>query len=200
MWTWHSARSCGEFSLDNPESAFSRLNVILRDTQGAIQGNLTLDDEKSPLARLKRELLQLLKDHSRENTEFREEVKATLAQLVARRQAAEQTTRHGLQFEDAVGEFLTQHLQPQGDVVQGTGTFVGLIKNCKVGDFVVSLGTECRAPGARIVLEAKEDSNSTLPKALEEIQLAQEPRSTNRCLRVLRQDRIAYPRTVRSVR
>ena len=66
-----------EFSLDNPESAFSRLNTILRDTQSAIHGNLTLDDENAPLARLKRELLQLLKEHSRENTEFREEVKAT---------------------------------------------------------------------------------------------------------------------------
>jgi hypothetical protein len=165
-----------EFSLDNPASAFSRLNVILRDTQGTIQDNLTLDDENSPLARLKRELLQLLREHSRENTEFREEVKATLAQLVTRRAAAEQTTHHGLHFEDSVGEFLTQHLQPTGDVVQGTGTTVGLIKNCKVGDFVVSLGPDCRAPGARIVLEAKEDSNATLPKALEEIQLARKNR------------------------
>ena len=63
-----------EFSLDNPQSAFSRLNAMLRDTQGAIHGHLTLDDKDSPLARLKQELLQLLKDHARDNVEFREEI------------------------------------------------------------------------------------------------------------------------------
>ena len=60
--------------------------------------------------------------------------------------------------------------------MQATGATVGLIKNCKVGDFVVSLGPECRAPGARIVLEAKEDTNATLPKSLEEIQVARKNR------------------------
>ncbi len=60
--------------------------------------------------------------------------------------------------------------------MQATGTSVGMVKNCKVGDFVVNLGSECRASGAKIVLEAKEDSNATLPKALEEIQLARKNR------------------------
>jgi hypothetical protein len=165
-----------EFSLDNPESAFSRLNTMLRDTQGAIHGNLTLDDENAPLARLKRELLQLLKENSRENVEFRQDVRATLAKLVARREETRQTTRHGVEFEEVLGQFLVANRDAQGDVVASTGARVGDIKNCKVGDFVIQLSGDCHAAGARIVLEAKEDANYTVARALEEIQLARKNR------------------------
>ncbi len=165
-----------EFSLDNPESAFSRLNTMLRDTQGAIHGNLTLDDKDSPLARLKQELLQLLKDHARDNVEFREEVKATLATLVAKRQEADRSVRHGLEFEAALGEFLARQVAAVGDIFSSTGASVGRIKNCKIGDFVVETGPDCQCPGARIVVEAKEDASYTLPRALEEIQQARKNR------------------------
>ncbi|MCA9171563.1 MAG: hypothetical protein KDB23_28040, partial [Planctomycetales bacterium] len=165
-----------EFSLDNPASAFSRLNEMLRDTQGAIHGNLTLDDENAPLARLKRELLGLLKEHSRENVEFREEVKATLAKLVTRREEAEQTTRHGIEFEDALGQFLQANRHSASDVIESLGSRTGQIKNCKVGDFAVTLSEDCQAAGARIVLEAKEDANYHLARALEEIQTARKNR------------------------
>lgn len=165
-----------EFSLDNPDSAFSRLDLMLRDTQGAIQGHLTLDDENSPLSRLKRELLVLLKEHSRENVEFREEVKTALAKLTARREEAERSTRHGLEFEEALGQFLMSAVQSTGDVLSPTGTRVGQIKNCKVGDFLVQLSPDCHASGAQIVIEAKEDGSFTLAKALEEIQLARKNR------------------------
>jgi hypothetical protein len=165
-----------EFSLDNPASAFSRLNTMLRDTQGAIHGHLTLDDENAPLARLKRELLQLLREHSRENVEFREEVKATLAKLVGRRETSDQTTRHGVEFQDALGEYLSANRLSCGDVLEVTGSRTGQIKNCKVGDFVLQLSRDCQAAGARIVLEAKEDASYTLARALEESQTARKNR------------------------
>ena len=165
-----------EFSLDNPESAFSRLSTVLRETQGAIHGNLTLDDDQAPLARLKRELLTLLQQHAKDNNEFREEVKESLAKLVTGREAAEKTTRHGLEFEDALGQFLTLKCQGTGDVVSATGARVGNIKNCKVGDYVIQLSTESQAAGARFVLEAKEDQRYTLEKAIEEIQTARKNR------------------------
>ena len=165
-----------EFSLDNPASAFSRLNTILRDTQGAIHGHLTLDDENAPLARLKRELLVLLKDHSKENNEFREEVKATLAQLVSKREAEAAGTRHGIDFEEAVAHFVTSTCQGAGDIVSSTGSRVGKIKNCKVGDVVIELNPESQAAGAKIVIEAKQDANYNLARALEEMQRARKNR------------------------
>lgn len=165
-----------EFSLDNPESAFSRLTTVLRDTQGAIHGNLTLDDENAPLARLKRELLSLLQQHSKENTEFREEVKQTLAMLVTKRQESEQSTRHGLEFEEVLGQYLGTVAQRQGDILTSLGAKVGKIKNCKVGDFAIELGPDCQAAGAKIVLEAKEETRYGLDRALEEIQTARKNR------------------------
>jgi hypothetical protein len=165
-----------EFSLDDPSSALSRLNSMLRDTQGAIHGHLTLDDENAPLARLKRELLHLLKEHSRENFEFREEIKATLAQLVARRQAAAESTRHGVEFEERLGQFLFENRDSSGDVICATGSRVGEIKNCKVGDYVLELSRDCHAAGARIVIEAKEDAAYNVPKALAELQTARKNR------------------------
>jgi hypothetical protein len=165
-----------EFSLDNPESALSRLNDMLRDTQGTIHGHLTLDDENAPLARLKRELLQLLKEHSRENVEFREEIKSTLAQLIARREAVAGTTQHGLEFEEVLGQFLARHRDANGDILSPTGARVGAIKNCKIGDFVIELSQDCQAAGARIVVEAKEDAAYNVSKALAEIQAARKNR------------------------
>ena len=165
-----------EFSLDNPDSAFSRLNSMLRDTQGAIHGNLTLDDENSPLARLKRELLQLLKEHSRENVEFREEVKSTLAKLVARREEADQTPRHGLEFEEVLGQFLTANREASGDIVSATGSRVGDIKNCKMGDFVIQLSQRLPRGGSASRIGGQGRRQLQFARALEEIHAARKNR------------------------
>ena len=61
----------------------------------------------------------------------------------------------------------------------------GLIKNRKVGDCVIELGPESVAPGARIVIEAKEEANWTLAKAREEIELARKNRDARIGLFVL---------------
>jgi hypothetical protein len=165
-----------EFSLDNKDSAFSRLQGLLQTTSDAIHSNLTLDEETSSLARLRREMLSILEQHSKANTEFREEVKVTLAAMVARKQEAERSTRHGMVFEDAVGECLQRQCQPQGDILSRTGSTTGLIKNSKVGDFVIELGPDCAAPCARIVVEAKEEIDYTLAKARLEIDTARKNR------------------------
>lgn len=165
-----------EFSFDVPDSSISRLNRMLVETQGAIHKNLTLDEENSPLARLKREMFSILTVHGESNQKFQEEVKLAMAKLMATRAEAERSTRHGLVFEQVVCEFVTRVAQNLGDVAAGTGSTTGLIRNCKVGDCVVELGPDSPAPGAKIVIEAKEDAGYTLPKACEEIKLARDNR------------------------
>lgn len=165
-----------EFSLDNEKSAFSRLQSLLQSTSDAINSNLTLDDEASALARLKREVLTILKEHSEANGKFQEEVKVTLARMVARKEEAERSTRHGLVFEDAVGEYLERLCQSAGDVLSRTGNSTGLIKNCKVGDFVLELSPDSAAPAARIVVEAKEKVNYSLADARVEIETGRKNR------------------------
>jgi hypothetical protein len=74
---------------------------MLKSADAAIHDNLTLDSDTSALARLKRELVTILDAQSKTNREFQEEVKVAIATITAKKQADQQTTRHGLVFEQA---------------------------------------------------------------------------------------------------
>jgi len=165
-----------EFSLDQPDGALSRLVKRVDETTNQVRTSLTLDDAASPLARLRRQLLDVIKSLNDANVEFHAEVRSTLEALQARRAESARSTRHGLEFEDAVGDLLAAQTRNSGDVLDSVGQTVGLIPRCKVGDFVLMLGPESAAPGARIVFEAKEDRSFNLKKMLEEIAQGRENR------------------------
>ncbi len=165
-----------EFSLDEEQSALSRLKRLLENTQQTINSHLSLDDEGSALARLKRELLTLLKEHGEESRKFQEEVKAAVAELAARREEADRSTLHGLQFEEAVYQQVQREAQRLGDAVHHVGNETGIIKHCKKGDVLLELGAETAAAGARIVLEAKAVAGYTLKDARDEIDEARRNR------------------------
>jgi hypothetical protein len=165
-----------EFSLDNDASALCRLKRMLESTNEAIHGNLTLDDEASSLARLKRELLTILEAHTKSNQAFQQDVKVTLAAMMAKRAEADRSTRHGIEFEDQVTEVLRQLAQQAGDEATATGHETGLISRSKVGDCVICLGPDSAAPEAKIVVEAKEDRSYQLGKARAEIEIARQNR------------------------
>jgi hypothetical protein len=165
-----------EFSLDEESSALSRLKRLLEQTNSAIEDHLSLDDEDSALARLKRELLSLLETQRDQNQKFQEEVKLALQTMVARREEAARSTRHGVDFEAAVLELVSSEAHKSGDVFTATGTSVGRIKNCKKGDGILELGPESVTAGARIVIEAKEDASYQLKKAIDEVEEARKNR------------------------
>jgi hypothetical protein len=169
-------RITSEFSLDNEASALSRLKGLLVSTQQAIDSNLTLDNDESALSRLRKEVLDILAAHSKTNQSFQEEVKLTLSKMVVQREEAARSTTHGLVFEDVVCEFLSREALKLGDVATRTGDTTGLIKNRKVGDCVIELGPESAAPGARIVVEAKEKDQYPIAQAREEIDEARRNR------------------------
>ena len=159
-----------EFSSDAEGSALNRLTRLLAEASEQIRANLTLDDERSALSTLKRGLDETLERFERRDREFQKEVRDTLAEFRVRREEEERGTRHGATFEEQLGALLSREAQRIGDVCEATGSTTGVIKNCKVGDFVWSLGPESPAPGARIVIEAKEDRSYQIKKALEEIE------------------------------
>jgi hypothetical protein len=165
-----------EFSFDNEASAIMRFDKLLADTKHAVNANLTLDDDASALSRLKKEVLGILESHHRLNRDFQEEVKVTLATMVARREESERSTRHGVAFEEAVCEFLHRRAQYKGDIFARTGNDTGLIKNCKIGDFLIELGADCSAAGAKVAVEAKEKADYTFADARKEIEKARENR------------------------
>ena len=165
----------GEFSLDRNDSALSRLVGRVESAHRQLSSEFSLDNDTSALARLRREILQVVGEQQKSNAEFQLQVTKTLAEITAKRQEAQRSTRHGMEFEDAVFEFVNRRRQ-EGNVASRTGNTTGLIRNCKKGDAVIQLGTESAAPGARIVIEAKEDQSYSLPRALDEINEARKNR------------------------
>lgn len=157
-----------QFSLDNKESALCRLVGLIETANTSINDNLTLDNEASPLFRLRRELLEIIGRLEETSTEFHKEVKITLESYKVRREEAARSTRHGGEFEEAVGSVLQTEAQRAGDIFEATGNKTGLLSHCKVGDHVITLGSDSAAAGAKIVIESKEDRSYDLPKALDE--------------------------------
>ena len=159
----------GEFSLDRDDSALSRLVSRVEAAQRQISSEFDLNEEGSALARMRRELLEVIEGQNKANSEFRTEVKTALAAMTARREEAEKGTRHGRDFELAVFDFVSRRSQSAGDVAVHTGNTAGLVRNNKKGDVVVELGPEAAAAGAKIVIEAKDDASYDLKKAREEL-------------------------------
>ena len=170
----------GEFSLDREDSALSRLMSRVEGAQRQISREFSLDEDGSVLARMRKELLEVIETGHKSNVVFQQEVVTTLAAMTARKEEGKRGTQHGLVFEDAVFEdavfeFVSRR-RSEGNVAVRTGNTTGQIRNCKKGDCVIELGADSAAPGARIVLEAKQDQSFTLQKSLTEIDEARRNR------------------------
>jgi hypothetical protein len=165
-----------EFSLDKEDSALSRLIQHVKKSQNEITTEFSLDKENSALYRMRRELLRVLEDQKKANEDFRKEIGEQLAAIAARREEAGRSTRHGVDFEMEAFDFIQAESQKAGDIATHTGNTTGLIKNCKIGDFVIKLGPDERAAGTQIVVEAKEKEGYSLAAALTEIETARKNR------------------------
>jgi hypothetical protein len=166
----------GEFSLDKPDSALSRLVGKVEIAQEMIGKSLTLDDEGSSLSRLKRELQTTIDELVRSNADFQSDVREALAKLQSHREAAAQSTLHGLAFEDQLGQLLDAETRRLNDIHESCGATTGTISHCKTGDFVTTLGPDSAAPGAHIVWEAKSNKSYGVAEALREIDHARKNR------------------------
>jgi hypothetical protein len=116
-----------------------------------------------------------------QGTRLTEQVNAAVAVFQARKDEAARSTRHGLEFEAALGERLRELVAP-GDVLEDTGSTTGVVDRCKVGDHVLTIGQEKAAAGARIVLEAKESVSYDLAKTLQEADVARRNRAAGVCI------------------
>jgi hypothetical protein len=186
-----------EFSLDQEDSALRRLSQAIDKTCASVQTSLTLDDEKSPLFRLRRELREVLDGLATSNAHFQSEVRATLEGMKTRRQEAARSTTHGNTFEAEVGEFLRGEAQRLGDQYEAVGTTMGQVQR-KTGDHVITLGAESAAPGARIVCESKSRKGYTERTALEEIERGRKNRDAQVGLVIM--DRASAPEGTEALR
>jgi len=165
-----------EFSADNEKSALNRMARLLDSTNKSIDASLSLDQEQSPLSRLRREIVGVIEGMRKANAEFQEQVRVSLESLKARRAEAARSTVHGLDFQAVLSQFLQQQAQRLCDTGEFVGDKPGKLSRCRVGDFLIGLGPDSAAPGARIIYEGKEHKSYDLNKALGELQIARENR------------------------
>ena len=168
-----------EFSLDKEDSALSRLVERVEKAQGQISKEFSLDEEGSALARMRSELLASIEKQRETNEKFQGDVIERLADMTARKQESERSTRHGKEFEVAVFDYVSERSQLAGDIATHVGETTDIIRNNKKGDIEVKLGQEHVAAGAKIVVEAKQDASYTLQKALDELKGARENRGAD---------------------
>jgi hypothetical protein len=164
-----------QFSLDCEGSAIRRLAATLDDTRTTMKNSLTLNDPASPLSLLRKELMDAVGVFADSNSRFQSDVRATLETFRVRREEAARSSLHGHSFEYAAGELLQLEAQHGGDVcvrLSGTPGREGR----KTGDYVLTLGPESAAPGARIVFECKAEKGYTEAQALDELSLARKNR------------------------
>ena len=171
-----------EFSLDRPDSALSRLVLRVETAQKSLTDELSLDNSGSALSRLQTMLQENHKQHVELANKLSSDLSVAIGQLQSRRQEADKSTRHGLEFEASVCDQVRAICSAGGDVVQECGARTGLIPNNKVGDAVITIGPERAAAGARIVVEAKENAAYDLAGTLAEAEVARRNRGAGVCV------------------
>jgi hypothetical protein len=168
-----------QFSLDEEGSALSRLVQRVESAQRTITSEFDLNEETSALARLRRELLAMSDRQNDAMANLDKKLSTELAAFAARRSAEQRSTTHGQEFQDLLLARIEQAAHALGDLFEDTSKTTGEIRNCKVGDAVITLGPEHQAAGARIVIEAKEEASYTLQRACGEIDEARRNRAAS---------------------
>lgn len=188
-----------ELSLDNQKSALNRLIRTIQDSSNA----LSLDVKDSSMNRLRSEIVERIDQQNKHITNMEQFLVRELSILNTQQNVyntvAKKTPLHGIQFEQHLFQFVTQLVNgarpldinnamfetgpapvsshSAGDyLLEATGNRVGKIRNCKVGDILITMGPEHVAAGGKIVIEAKNDQSYNLQKALDEIQVARKNR------------------------
>jgi len=119
------------------------------------------------------EQLQLM---ATQQTDFHRDLMVAVERLDTQRKERAKSTAHGAVFEDAVRAALGASGLDESDVLDATGNTTGVIKNCKVGDFVLTLSPDNVAAGAKVVIEAKEDASYNQASTLAECDVARRNR------------------------
>lgn len=169
----------GEFSLDKEDSALSRLVRRVEHAQKQISSEFSLDAENSALARLKRELLGVLAAQQQRNDTFQAQAQEALSNMRVRKEEAARSTLHGRSFQEEGFRLVQRLCEQAGDVAADVGDTTGVIARCKTGDCVVTLGADCIAAGARVVIEFKEDASYNLKTTLDEAETARKNRGAD---------------------
>lgn len=145
-----------------------RLNDELGEDGDRIQQALDPDTEGTPTYRLKSSIQDQI-DRLRDKIEKQATEEETEERMKRR------STLKGDDFEDTVGNLLSDLVYGTSHEVEATGEKIGELTDRKVGDFVLTLADT----NQRIAVEAKSDQSYTQPKIKDELEAAIENRDAD---------------------
>jgi hypothetical protein len=164
----------------------------------------------SPMAMMSTTLSTLLSKHikSQEESaeqarqrqeEFERRVLDVVSRLEGRRSEEAKSPSGGFDFEDAVYKHVVDAASGGAYTVEGTGSTVGSLRNCKKGDTVIRFAEEHAFAGSAVVVEAKRDGSYTVSKAIEEMEIAKKNRGADSAVFVMASSHApeGFPRCVR---
>lgn len=172
----NSGRLTEELSLDKEDSALARLVARVEAAAAKSVQELTLDNETSALNRLRVTLEDRIAALAVSQDGFHRQVLETLARFDERERTKATGTQHGFAFEFDLLNSISGLAEGANDAFEATGERTGVIRNCKVGDGVVTIGPDKFGSGKRIVFEAKEDKSYNDTSARAEIELGMKNR------------------------
>jgi hypothetical protein len=156
------------FDEDSRTSALARIDAVVSAAQKSLADTLRADLDPdvagSHMARVKADILDVVRDQVGTLNQTVQELRCELARDAGRAEVRELTTAKGFSFEDllerGVGELAAVH----GDCAERVGTTTGA-SGTKKGDLLVTLNAaDTGGAGVRFVIEAK-DTGLTMPKA-----------------------------------
>lgn len=145
------------------QAALAEIGRALAAQTESVRSALSPDDPAGPLNVLRRESREsneaLRAELLRHLVELRGMVEAARARDAALTKASSYV---GSTYEEAVGAALTEAAGALGDSVEATGSAVGAVAKCKVGDFVASVaGRTTGGAAVTVAVEAKSASLSS---------------------------------------
>jgi hypothetical protein len=169
----------------------SLLSRLIRETHRARQDVLQAvnpDVPESPMGLLKATLTALLKEHASSQADlarqqqarqeqFEKEVREALSRIETKRAQDLKSPRGGLDFEDAVVDFVAAATRGAPCLFDVTANTAGVVGRCKKGDAVLRFTGESAFSGAGVVFEAKRDASYTTQRALDELDTARKNRN-----------------------
>ncbi len=156
-----NGRQIGEQNLSQTKGTIAQITEVLETHRTAILTQLSFDTPGSAINRIN--------DIFSQQTQ---QIQEALSSLKTRREVEARSPIGGMSYEQQVGNLLNGITLFAGDHCEPVGETFGTLSNCKVGDFVITLGNTRHVPNGKIVVEAKHDASYSRTKVLNECQTA----------------------------
>jgi hypothetical protein len=149
---------------------------IVRENSREILSSFSLDEEDSSISRLKRSIREEIEKLQKMTGEHYSEIRELLGIEKGKTLEAVRGTGKGLDFENALYEYIAGLCLQMDDESENVSGSKGLVAYEKVGDYVARMGETSRSPGSVIVFEAKKAGKYNLKKTLDELDRAKKNR------------------------